>query len=151
MYVEPIKGNETYNIAYRDLKMNSPGSPQNWEGNIKGFIILRFLLIILVILQIFSNILNIITSGLLFSFSCSVDSYFSFSFLRCGENDLGKKIVNWMKTWFDDLFINLVLTIHHICTKKSSFLSLKTLTDKKDKAATKILFNIRCIIIILKL
>ena len=67
MYVEPIKRNETYNIAYRDLKMNSPGRPQNWEGNIKGFIILRFLLIILVILQIFSNILSIITSGLLLS------------------------------------------------------------------------------------
>ena len=67
MHVKPIKGNETYNITYRDLKTNLPGRPQNWEGNIKGFIILRFLLIILVILPLFSNILNIITSGLLFS------------------------------------------------------------------------------------
>ena len=67
MLVKLIRGNETYNIAYRDLKTNLPGRPQNWEGNIKGFIILRFLLIILVILPIFSNILNIITSGLLFS------------------------------------------------------------------------------------
>ena len=68
MYTEPIKRNKTYNIAYRDLKMNSPGRPQNWEGNIKGFIILRFLLIILVILQIFSNILNIITLDMSRSF-----------------------------------------------------------------------------------
>ena len=113
--------------------MNSPGRPQNWEGNIKGFIILRFLLIIYVILQIFSNILNIITSGLLFSFSCSVDSYFSFSFLKCGENDLGKKIVNWLKTWFDDLFINLVLTIHHICTKNHLFCHWKHWLARKEK------------------